>query len=75
MIPVDGQMMDMMDSIGSMEKVGLMEVSERIGSVYGLFLARFGQIAEKALTSFHKKLRICVVIYEAGWGREFEIGG
>ena len=56
MVPVDGQMMDMMDSIGSMgsmERVGLMEVSERIEAVYRLFLARFGQIAEKALSSCH----------------------
>ena len=37
----------------SMERVGLMDVSERIGSVYRLFLARFGQIAEKALSSCH----------------------
>ena len=30
-----------------------MDVSAKIGSVYGLFLARFGQIAEKALSHCH----------------------
>ena len=65
----------MMDSKGWMERVGLVDVRERIGSVYRLFLARFGQIAGKALSSCHQKFEICVVIAEAGWGREFEMEG